>query len=1330
MWHWKTLGVEASSCAAYNLVLKNAFDVSLQLSLKSLAFDALITPDKESGLSRLQSVCIDGDVETFTAIQNNSPSKLDSVIALNVKIKSSSLHFPGKSLWTVLMLHKSSRHKQILKLVETICSEFRSQSLIHVTAREGKVHHLRRLLDCGEKLNTKENDWLGEGPFPVMLAAKCNDEEVFEFLIERGNSLAWVDDQRRTSVHYAAEGGKVRNLLRLIERGVNVLQKDRKGYSALHLAALNGHTDCVRLLIEHGADVNEFTHPYDSNGFSRDPFTDDFSRPYDIPGYTPLMLAAEKGHLQTVQVLLENGGELNRGNEMAWLPLHSAVSRNHTELVKFLLKLDANVLASTVHGTTVLHLATCLELVMILVERGANIQANDICGRTPLHVAAEMGKADTVNYLLDRGADVNARDKDGLLALYCALKGGHVTTAKFLIDKGSEPLLSSDPSLLGFYEADLLQSSAREGLTATVEFLLSSGVSADVIHSESASLLTPLEEAASAGHCDVVRLLLHHGANINGNVASREERLRKRQMESNSWEDRHFWGNICPLYAAVRAGQGEVAKLLIEAGANVSPLNSGTFRALSDLAAKYGLFDVLQLLEKLDAIEDFRLKNGDTILTSAVRRMDFELVSHLLRNGVNVNTKNEDGNSALHLLFRKQTSMEMFKLLLSFGADINALNNRFESPLLCAIDCEEEKIISLLLELDCAVNTEAPLGESPLSLAVIKGQHKLTEALLQCDADVNQKCGRDEHTALHAAVHGHFLNGIAQLLVQHGADLEAKDRLGETPLFKAATKNKLAEFFLKCGSAANTKNKFGETPLMKALEQSAASIVRTLLEHGASINATDQHRVYPLLHCVRFIDVEICELLLEYGCDVNITDDNGETPLHQLAWGPDIVKMLLDKGAHVGALDRENRTPLHAASYQGHPSSIELLIHHGADINSTDNHGWTPLHFAAAGENYDALEVLIQNGSDIAAVDKTGRTALHLAARKGCLSPVKLLIDRGSNINLKDYRGRTLLGATFKLDYSPDFYYLDFVKYYMEHGGDKFAVDDETGRSILHFAAGHQFVSTVDDLLDHGLDLEARDKNGETPLHRAVASGTEEIIQHLVNRGADVCAVNKRGQTPLHVSLVHHRSNFLLKLKPDFQKPDKYGNTPLHLAIYNPRTSSMFNDPSAFSVDDVRILLNAGGDIRSRDKQGNTPLHIAAAEVRYDIVELLIKEGSSVNARNVQGRTCLHMASCSGAQDIVQMLFAHGAEVNVEDEKGCTPLHNALSFHYYWLVEPFLKHGSNPNAVDYKGSTPLHVGCSYNDAYDFLYPNPADTEPSWYSAFQDEWVSIMISHGR
>ena len=155
-----------------------------------------------------------------------------------------------------------------------------------MTAREGQVHHLQRLLDCGALVDGLENNWNEPQQTPLMLGAKFNDEEVVEFLIERGASLKMRDNQDRTPFHYAAEGGKVRNLLRLIEHGVDVLRRDEHGYSALHLAASNGHTNSVRLFIEHGADVNEFTSSLSN------------------PGYTPLMLAAEKGHLRTVQVLL------------------------------------------------------------------------------------------------------------------------------------------------------------------------------------------------------------------------------------------------------------------------------------------------------------------------------------------------------------------------------------------------------------------------------------------------------------------------------------------------------------------------------------------------------------------------------------------------------------------------------------------------------------------------------------------------------------------------------------------------------------------------------------------------------------------------------------------------------------------------------------------------------------------------------------------------------------------------------------------------------------------------------------------------------------------
>ena len=509
------------------------------------------------------------------------------------------------------------------------------------------------------------------------------------------------------------------------------------------------------------------------------------------------------------------------------------------------------------------------------------------------------------------------------MALYCALKGGHATTAKFLIDKGSDSLLSNDPNLSEFYEADLLQYSARKGLTAVIKLLLSKGLSADAIHRKSDFLLTPLEEAACTGQCDVVSFLLDQGADIDGNVPSRAERLREMQMESDSWEDIHYWGNISPLYAALHAGQGEVAKILIERGANASNINSDEFQTLIDLAAKYGLFDVLKLLNNntLDDLKDFHLRDGETILTSAVIRMDFALVSRLLQNGIDVNTRDEDGNSALHKVFWQykeysdpHKTMEMFNLLVSFGADINARNKKFKTPLHDAVELGAEKIISLLLELDCKMNFEDTERGSPLLQAVIKGDCKLVEALLQCGADVNQGCCRDERTLLHAAVGSLYSLAQAHVLLEYGADLEAEDVFGETPLAKAVEKDGgMAELLLNRGGTVHTMDKFGKTLLMKAVERGKVLIVRTLLEHGASVNATDEHGRSPLHYIVH--SAEICKLLLDNGSDVNIADDNGETPLHQAIYDPDIVKMLLDHGAKLGALDRENRTPLHAASY-------------------------------------------------------------------------------------------------------------------------------------------------------------------------------------------------------------------------------------------------------------------------------------------------------------------------------------------------------------------------------------------------------------------------------
>ena len=1291
-------------------------DFFLQLSLTSLAFDVVTTPDKERGLSSLQLACIQGDVGTFSDILNHSPSKLDSAIAVSVKIGHRSSHFPGKSVWAVLNLHRSVEHKQLRKLVDTVLKYCHSQSLIHVAARSGQVHHLRRLLDCGEQVNSVAMESSGETP--LILASRFNDEDVIEFLVERGASLEMCDSRGCTPFHHAAEGGKLRNMLRLIELGADVFKLNFQGYSAFHLAVASGRTEALPLLIEHGLDVNEATTRCTSDSSSI--------------SYTPLMLAAEKGHIGSIHLLLNNGGELNKENEIGWLPLHSAAAGDHTNVVRFLIEKGRNwnALPVTRHGTTVLHLATGLELVRLLVEQGADIRARDNCHKTPLHVAAEKGQTDTVSYLVNQGADLNSRDKDGLIALYYALKEGHATTAKVLIDKGSASMLINDKSVLEFHEADLLKLSARKGSTAVLQLLLNRGLSADTVHSESSSLLTPLEEASSNGECDAVTFLLVRGASINGDVDSRAKLLSKRNLDAEE-----YWKNISPLYAALHAGQAETAKLLIDRGADISNLDTNKIGSLKLLAAEHGLLDVLGMLcnHTLDDMASFSMKNAAAILTSAVSRTDIDVLSRHLQYGLDVNARAEDGNTALHIVLLRKAHpkiIEMVKLLVEFGADINAKNNKLETPLHFAAAFNHEEIVRLLIELECEANCEDSLTKSPLHCAIKWSNSKVIEMLLQYGFAVNQKCCREETTPLHVAVdYGfEFLGSesvhIPQLLLQHGADREAKNALGETPLASAVEINEgnfsLVRFFLLEGSSPDAKNKFGTTPLMKAVRNAVGrrctKIVEVLLEHGSSVNTIDQYGRSPLHFIPSCADVEICQLLLDYGPDVNLSDDNGETPLHVAASGnPEIVQRLLQQGAHVGSLDRDNRCPLHAAAYGGDCRSVKLLIQHGADVQLADSHGWSPLHFAAAGGNFDNAEVLIQFGSNVKAVDESGRTALHLAAKGGFMYLVELLVNHGSNINATDFNGQSVLSAMYKLTSLEYFFLEDPLKLYLDHGGDKLAVDEETGRTTLHFAVTQQFVSSVNSLFDEGLDIEARDKNGDTPLHRAATIGTEEMLQLLIDKGADLTAVNSKGQTPLLASLANHKSNLLLEHEQNFQVADNYGNTALHLAIYRPRSDDPlvvdpWIQPSEFSKDDIIFLLNRGASVHCRDTQENTPLHIAAEENRYEIAELLIKEGSDVNATNIQGRTCLHMASCSGALDILQMLILHGADVNAVDELGSTPLHIAFTLTELFLVEPLLKYGSDPEAVDHKGSTPLHLCCCfYVDA---------------------SVISLMIEHGR
>lgn len=167
-----------------------------------------------------------------------------------------------------------------------------------------------------------------------------------------------------------------------------------------------------------------------------------------------------------------------------------------------------------------------------------------------------------------------------------------------------------------------------------------------------------------------------------------------------------------PLACALAAGHGEVAKLLIQRGADTSDC-----LALAQIAARSGLSDILQLLSSEENVLGERCIDGETLLTSAAGQGNLESVRFLLEQGVDINARNMSGDTAVGCVLRCRSCpdvMEIINLLLDFGADIHVKNNRSETPLQIAAQMNVDETVKFLLELGCKANVKDECSYSPL----------------------------------------------------------------------------------------------------------------------------------------------------------------------------------------------------------------------------------------------------------------------------------------------------------------------------------------------------------------------------------------------------------------------------------------------------------------------------------------------------------------------------------------------------------------------------------------------------------------------------------------
>ena len=987
--------------------------------------------------------------------------------------------------------------------------------------------------------------------------------------------------------------------------------------------------------------------------------------PNEEAGLSLLEQASKEGRnrVNKSEVGNEGSAQLNEGEEASRITsfsLHTAVEIGDlSKVAKLLSGPKVNINAKRdIDIASPLHIAAekdLVEIARILIEKGAKLNSTNMHGNTPLHEAIKKGHIETAKLLLDKGADVNAKGEWGkYVPLYESIKQGELEIAKLLIRKGADV----NPK----FQFDICN-------------------------------LVPL--AIEKGSLELARLLIEKGASVDnfyictirGGASVRGARGGEKELKY-----------IPILSWAIERGYVEIVKLLIERGIDINAKTNDEATPL-DIAFDKDYTEIVKLLLEKGADANAKNKNGETLLHRAVGEGHLVVVKLLLEKGADIHAKDSSDSTPLHMRVGRRMRESIV-----FGAPLHAVKEYKEE--------EYMEVVKLLLEKGANVNVQDIHGRTPLYWAAQNGYTEIVKLLLEKGADVNAR-DNDGNTPLHWAVGACDLE-IVKLLLEKGANENHQDNNSITPLHSAVKTGNIELIKLLLEKGANLENSPITTiSSSKILTNEHIEIEKLLLKKGINVYIKDNDGNTTLSLAAQQGDFESVKLLISKGANINPKIEQAQsssrptalfsfttslnklltTPLHEAVRGnyTEIAEFLLNHGADVHAKDIVidnyrgycyDNTPLHIAIQNGHLAIFKLLLDHGAKIEERNGNGDTSLSIAARGGNIEIFKYLIEKRVNVPCFSAFGapagpakgeddNTLLCIAAREGHVEIFKFLVGKGANVNAKDNDGNTPLHLAAKKGCT------EIVE---------LLIQQEVGvpiniNSLLYLAVEGGHTGLVRLLIEKGADIHAKYRDGNTPLHIAVEKEYIEIVKILLEKGADInIEINEDYRVIKLISYYAKRGNIeLVKLLTekgaDINVKDGMGYTPLYWAC----------EEGHLEVVKLLIQQEVGVPINI-----NPLLRLAARGGHTQLVKLLIGKGADVNARNRDGNTSLHWAAEKGHIEVVKLLLEKGANVNVQDIHGRTPLYWAAQYGYTEIVKLLLEKEADVNAKDNDGKTPLH----------------------------------------
>jgi ankyrin repeat protein len=865
---------------------------------------------------------------------------------------------------------------------------------------------------------------------------------------------------------------------------------------------------------------------------------------------------------------------------------------------------------------------------------------------------------------------------------------------------------------------------------------------------------TTLHTAAQAGDIDMVRLLISKKAKVSvkNNAGKSALDLACAGNKSNVIEHLLKSGAICEpdasgrteLHEAIEGGcDAEIVKLFVSKGVNVNAKDNDGFSMFLfchlqklltivgalHLAAKRGDGGILHTLIDTGAVVDVKNDSGKTLLHEAARGGSAENIQQILGYGVNIEARDNDDLTALHVACcQANGSDDVVRVLLAAGARISVVDRWSCSPLHELAHYGRTKAAIMLLETgkaDLTLRTQS--GFSLLDTAAAMCDYELVRRLLERGASAQSEPGTD--SALHHAVRADTddnLYAIVERLLDEGCDINAKNDEGCTPLhsylsnkegkesivrlllsrganidildndsdtvlnclaFNPEASESILELLLENKADASLADHEGLTPLHKLARSGLAAHVRILLKAGADPSVKDKHNRQPIQYAARTNEATV-RALLDFNAEVNVTGSDWPSPIVYASSEANlqVLKLLLDGGADAKSEDpgTPGWTTLHAACKRSDPDPAfaELLIEHGADINAvTKVSKTTPLHNAVS--SAAVVQLLLKEGASVDPQDSDGETPLMLAcANRNSARVVEILIQAGADPMIKD----KLDGFT-GLHYSC---FSDELGPIVIHSGrcDDLNVENKHGSTPLIFAALKGCSDVASCLLQTGkVKIDHETSNGATALMFAAHFGKVEVMKLLIAYDASiVLKVEVHRCTALHIACaMGHLAAVKLLLETDasnIKAVDSGGRTAFDLAA-----SGGYTDIVAF------MLMRDDVDPLRISRRNYTPLLMAAVSGKQDLIEMLMAvEGTDLGRMTTGGMTLFTIAAAAGLEDLCRDLI----EKDIPDVTllasgaGLSPLHYATDSNKVGVVELLLAQpGVDENIRSHKGLTPL-----------------------------------------